>query len=78
MSMAKGDIHTVPSGDRWANRAAGNQRASGLYDTQRDAEQAGRSMAIDRGVEHYIHRPDGRIRDRNTYPRSRDPRDSKG
>jgi hypothetical protein len=35
-------------------------------------------MARDRGVEHLIHNKDGRIGERNTYPRSRDPRRSKG
>ncbi|WP_231974170.1 DUF2188 domain-containing protein [Pseudonocardia sp. HH130630-07] len=35
-------------------------------------------MAIKRGVEHIIHNQDGKIGERNTYPRSRDPRSSKG
>jgi hypothetical protein len=35
-------------------------------------------MAVDRGVEHFIHNRDGQIGERNTYPRSRDPRRSKG
>jgi len=35
-------------------------------------------MAIERGVEHVVHNQDGRISERNTYLRSRDPRRSKG
>jgi len=35
-------------------------------------------MATERGVEHIIHREDGTIGERNTYPRSRDPRRPKG
>jgi hypothetical protein len=35
-------------------------------------------MATTRGVEHVIHNQDGKISERNTYPRSRDPRTSKG
>lgn len=77
MEMGK-DIHTVPHGDGWANRAEGNSRVSRTYDTKADAQAGGRQMAIDRGVEHYIHNLDGQIGQRNTYPRSRDPRKSPG
>jgi hypothetical protein len=38
----------------------------------------GRDMAAERGVEHIIRNQDGKIGERNTYPRSRDPRSSKG
>jgi hypothetical protein len=76
--MSKGDIHTVPHGDRWANRAEGNERVSNTAPTKAEAERVGREMAIDRDVEHLIHNRDGRIGERNTYPRSRDPRSSKG
>jgi hypothetical protein len=35
-------------------------------------------MAIARDVEHVIKKMEGTVGDRNTYPHSRDPRDSKG
>jgi hypothetical protein len=35
-------------------------------------------MAKDRGVEHFIRNLDGKIGERNTYPRSRDPRNIPG
>jgi hypothetical protein len=76
--MAKGDIHTVRHGDGWANRAEGNERVSNTALTKAEAEAKGRDMATDRGVEHLIHRRDGEITERNTYPRSRDPRSSRG
>jgi Uncharacterized protein conserved in bacteria (DUF2188) len=76
--MAKGDIHTVPHGDGWANRAEGGERASNTAPTKSEAQSTGRDMARDRGVEHVIHNRDGQIGERNTYPRSRDPRRSKG
>lgn len=76
--MAEGDIHTVPHGDGWANRVAGGQRVSNTADRKVDAQAAGRQMAIDRGAEHVIHNQDGQIGQRNTYPRSRDPRSSRG
>ncbi|MQA16995.1 MAG: DUF2188 domain-containing protein [Pseudonocardiaceae bacterium] len=78
LTMAKGDIHTSRQGDRWINKAEGNERASSSAPTKAEAQAAGRKMAIDRGVEHVIHNQDGRIAQRNTYPRSRDPRSSKG
>ncbi|WJZ68625.1 MULTISPECIES: DUF2188 domain-containing protein [Kocuria] len=76
--MAKGDIHTTKHPDGWANKAEGNQRASGVYGTKDAAQAAGRDAARQRGVEHIVHRQDGTIGERNTYPRSRDPRSSKG
>lgn len=76
--MAKGDIHTSKQGDKWVNKVEGNQRVSNSATTKAEAQATGRDMAIDRGVEHLIHKQDGTIGERNTYPRSRDPRGSKG
>lgn len=76
--MAKGDIHTTQQGDRWVNKVEGNERASNSASTKAEAQGKGREMAIDRGVEHFIHKQDGQIGERNTYPRSRDPRRSRG
>jgi hypothetical protein len=76
--MAKGDIHTVHRDGKWFNEVEGGQRASNSADTKSDAQETGRDMARDRGVEHVIHNMDGKIGERNTYPRSRDPRSSKG
>lgn len=76
--MAEGDVHTEKHGDGWANKVEGNQRVSNTAPTKAEAEARGREMAIDRGSEHYIHRQDGKIGERNTYPRSRDPRKSRG
>ena len=76
--MAKGDIHTSKQGDHWVNKPEGNERASNSASTKAEAQAAGRQMAIDRGVEHVVHKENGQIGERNTYPRSRDPRSSKG
>lgn len=76
--MARGDIHTVPHGDGWANRVEGRDRVSNTAPRKSEAQSTGRDMARDRGVEHLIHNQDGKIGERNTYPRSRDPRRSKG
>lgn len=76
--MAKGDIHTSKQGDRWVNKAEGNERATNSAATKAQAQAEGRRMAIERGVEHLVHKENGQIGERNTYPRSRDPKSSKG
>lgn len=77
-AVSEGDIHTSKHGDGWANKAEGNERVSNTAPTKAEAQAKGREMATERGVEHVIHREDGTIGERNTYPRSRDPRRSKG
>ena len=76
--MADGDIHTVFRDGRWVNQVEGGTRASNSAERKADAQATGRDMARDRGVEHFIHNKDGVIGERNTYPRSRAPRSSKG
>ncbi len=61
------------------DKVEGGQRASNSGETKEPVQDKGREMAIERGVEHLIHRKDDNtIQKRNTYPRSRDPRRSKG
>ncbi|RZU72834.1 uncharacterized protein DUF2188 [Micromonospora kangleipakensis] len=76
--MAKGDIETYSEDGQWKNRPEGNQRASTRHDTKAEAEAAGRQMAVERDAEHVIKKKDGAIGEKNTYPRSRDPRQIKG
>lgn len=76
--MSNGDVHTSHQGDRWVNKVEGNQRASNSAPTKAEAQAMGRDLAINRGSEHIVHNMNGQISERNTYPRSRDPRSSKG
>ncbi|MFI7606512.1 DUF2188 domain-containing protein [Micromonospora sp. NPDC049366] len=76
--MVKGDIDTYHQDGQWKNRPEGNVRASSTHETKAEAESTGRDMARDRDAEHVIKNEDGRIGERNTYPRSRDPREIKG
>lgn len=76
--MAKGDVETYHEDGKWKNRPQGNERASNTHDTKAAAQAVGRGMAVERGVEHVIKNMDGKIGLRNTYPRSRDPRKTKG
>jgi hypothetical protein len=64
--MAK-PIHVVPRENGWAWVRENADRASGLADTQSDAIEQARPAAQRDGVELIIHRPDGRIRDKDSH-----------
>lgn len=60
-------IHVVPHQDGWATQREGASRAGSVHGTQGGATGAARNTAIREGGEVIIHRPDGRIRDSNSY-----------
>jgi len=59
--------HVVPQGDEWAVKGEGNERADSLHDTQTEAIERAREIAINQRSEVVIHRPDGTIRDKDSY-----------
>lgn len=66
--MAKGDQHVVPTPDgKWGVRGEGNERLTRKADTQGDAIQIAREIAINQQSEVVIHRPNGTIRDKDSY-----------
>lgn len=70
--------HVVPSGDGWAVKGEGNQKATSIHPTQSAAADRARDIAINQRSEVVIHRPDGRIRDKDSYgPDPCPPRDRK-
>jgi uncharacterized protein DUF2188 len=73
--MSRNNRHVVPTSDgRWAVRREGSSRASGVFDTQREAEGRARQMERNTGGGEVVtHREDGRIRDSDTVPPARDP-----
>lgn len=67
--------HVVPVGDSWGVRGEGNERLTSLHNTQAEAIEAAREIARNQQSELVIHRPDGRIRDKDSYgPDSFPPR----
>lgn len=62
----KGNQHVVPHSGGWAVRGEGNGRATSVHDTQREAIDAAREIARNRGGELLIHGRDGRIRERDS------------
>ncbi|WP_430246198.1 DUF2188 domain-containing protein [Neorhizobium sp. DAR64861/K0K2] len=69
--MTKKNQHVVPHNGEWAVRGAGNERVTSTHGTQADAAAAARKIAINQQSEVVIHRPNGQIRDKDTY--GRDP-----
>lgn len=65
--MAKKDYHVVPRGNEWAVKQEGAQRAASLHPTQVEAEKAGRDLAKSNKSDVVIHRPNGQIRDSDSF-----------
>ncbi len=69
-------IHVVPHDGGWATRREGASRVGSTHGTQAEAQSAARTTAQREGGEVIIHRPDGRIRDADSY--GNDPFPPKG
>lgn len=67
--MSKRNPHVVPRSDvgGWAVQREGAGRASSLHDTQAEAIKAARRIAQREHSELFIHRPNGQIRDRDSF-----------
>lgn len=76
--MPKKNQHVVPRDDGWAVRGAGNSKDTSRHDTQAQAINRAREIAQNQQSEVVIHRPDGRIRDKDSYGNDpMPPRDKK-
>ncbi len=72
--MAKGkDQHVVKRPDGWAVLGAGNSRDTVHTDTQRQAIERARQIAINQSSEVVIHDTGGKIRDKNSYGNDPNP-----
>ena len=64
----KSEIHVVPHKDGgWATKKSGASRVGSRHSTQRDAIERARDQAIRDRTEVVIHRPNGKIRDKDSY-----------
>src|SRR4051812_33233905 len=68
--------HVVPHGEGWAVKGAGSERATSLHRTQGEAIERAREIARNQESELVIHRPNGQIRDKDSY--GNDPFPPKG
>jgi uncharacterized protein YdaT len=70
--------HVVPHGGEWAVRKEGGKKVTETFDTQAKALERAREIAINQGTEVVTHRPNGQIRDSDSYGNDPNPpRDSK-
>ena len=65
--MPNNNYHIVPHNGDWAVRRENASRVSSTHSTQADAIDRGRDLAKESGGELRIHRPDGKIRDSDSY-----------
>lgn len=65
--MAKPNQHVVPYNNDWAVRGEGNGRVTSVHQTQQEAIDVARTIAINNRGEVVIHRPNGTIRDKDSY-----------
>lgn len=72
------DQHVVNNGGVWQVKGEGNTRATKNFETQRQAIDYARNIAKNADSEVVIHRPDGTIRDSDSYGNDPNPpRDKK-
>lgn len=66
--MSKQKVHVTPHKEGgWQVKKGGNERASAVTPTQKDAITRGREMAINDKTDLVIHGKDGKIRDADSY-----------
>jgi uncharacterized protein YdaT len=77
MPKKTGSHHVVPGADGgWDVKKSGSNRASGHFDTKRDAVDAGRKISRNQGTEFVIHDKDGKIQQKDSH--GNDPFPPKG
>lgn len=59
--------HVVPVDGQWGIKGEGNQKYTGLYDTQAEAIARARKISRNQSSELFIHGRDGRIRERDSH-----------
>ena len=68
--------HVVPHNGKWGVKGAGNSKVTIIAETQSQAIELAREIAKNQNSEVVIHRPNGQIRDKNSY--GNDPFPPKG
>lgn len=66
--MSKGkNQHVVPHNGDWAVKGAGNERATKVFETQKEAIKIAREISINQQSELLIHGKNGQIRERDSH-----------
>lgn len=74
--MSKRGIHVVTSGNGWAVKREGQAKPISTHRTQTAAANTGERVARADRAELMVHRPNGQIREKNSY--GNDPYPPKG
>lgn len=74
--MAKKNQHVVTHNNGWAVRGEHNSKVTSIHNTQAEAIDRARSIAINQKSEVLVHGTNGQIRERNSY--GNDPYPPKG
>lgn len=67
------NIHITRKNGEWRVLSEGAKKSAGNYSTQKEAIERGRKIAKRQKSELVIHRPDGRIRDKDSYGNDKYP-----
>ena len=66
--MSKGkNQHVVPHNGDWAIKGEGNEKATKVVETQREAIKIAREISINQQSELFIHGKNGQIRERDSH-----------
>lgn len=63
----KKNVHVTPNGDKWNVKTSNSKRAYKTVETQKEAIDIGRKVAINNQSELNIHGKNGKIREKNSY-----------
>lgn len=72
----KKNQHVVPHQGKWGIRGEGNKKLTKKTKTQKEAIEEAKEIAKNQESELFIHKKDGKIRERNSY--GNDSKYSKG
>lgn len=70
--------HLVSDDDQWKLRRQGAERSALTFDNKTEAVSESAAFMREHGGSLRIHKMDGEFQEERTYPRSADPRKSKG
>jgi hypothetical protein len=76
--MALDQYHLTKDGDLWKLKKTGGKAASLTAQTKAEAISKMRAFMSGKRATVRIHKQDGKIQEERTYPRSADPRRTKG
>ncbi|MBK7652438.1 MAG: DUF2188 domain-containing protein [Flammeovirgaceae bacterium] len=73
------NYHLTKEDDQWKLKQQGADRSSKVYETKGDALKSAPNFVKEQGGGSLkIHKENGRIQEERTYPKSADPKKSKG